>query len=782
MTIELTPQGAVPAIGIPNSQDTARLVFSAPYFDTVPIAEIILPSVEEAVQAILPSLVPPYVDQAAQAAVQQSAVLLTGSTMSGPLNLSPLLPVSDSMAATKAYVDTMVAMAGVPEVPAVPVGQSWVRQVGQWAPLSDDPGGPFLQLSGGSMQGQINMSGNAITNLPAVPVMPNGAAPATWVLNQISAVSLYQGVWNLDNFTPDLTQPSTHINGYTWIAITNAPAGVVISPAVPGLQGMTVFNGDTVIFSAAQGNFSAIHAGGLTAPQADARYLMLVGGQLSGALLLNANASQPLQAVTLQQLQAFVPPGIVPEAPGDGQLYGRNGLTHAWTAVLPLAGGVMSGALSLSGNASSNLHAVPFQQLNTAIATAVSGYIPITGTTMTGLLTLSGNAGANLHPVPLQQLTSMLGSYAPLAAPAFTGVPLTPTASPGTNTTQIASTAFVTAADNLLVPLTGTRPMTGRLTINANTAALVAAPVQLQTGSADSGPGAGAVFDNFGAGWPSLTLRLAKGTAAAKTAPLLNDILGSLEASGWQGAAYSQGTGIYSIAKENWGAGAHGSFLRFNAVNGTTLEAALMIGRGLVVGGTIGSDPGPGGIFATGTITSTNLIAGNQSQAAGMFITVPGATSAEIGFQNSSRQYALGNGGSGQFFLYDNTAPAYRLQINTDGSCFNLTGTWNAISDGNLKTDVVDLTSGLAQICALRTVSFGWKNKALGPENNWGLIAQEVETVMPELVGERNIAPPDDEQQNIVKTIDPGRLIYPVINAIKELAAQVSELQARIPA
>jgi hypothetical protein len=37
-------------------------------------------------------------------------------------------------------------------------------------------------------------------------------------------------------------------------------------------------------------------------------------------------------------------------------------------------------------------------------------------------------------------------SRAPLASPTFTGVPAAPTASPGTNTTQLASTAFVTAA------------------------------------------------------------------------------------------------------------------------------------------------------------------------------------------------------------------------------------------------------------------------------------------------------------------------------------------------
>src|SRR5262245_689667 len=38
------------------------------------------------------------------------------------------------------------------------------------------------------------------------------------------------------------------------------------------------------------------------------------------------------------------------------------------------------------------------------------------------------------------------GSLAPKASPAFTGVPTAPTAAPGTNTTQLATTAFVLAA------------------------------------------------------------------------------------------------------------------------------------------------------------------------------------------------------------------------------------------------------------------------------------------------------------------------------------------------
>lgn len=43
-------------------------------------------------------------------------------------------------------------------------------------------------------------------------------------------------------------------------------------------------------------------------------------------------------------------------------------------------------------------------------------------------------------------LAAVTGVYAPLASPALTGVPTAPTASGGTNTTQIATTAFVTSA------------------------------------------------------------------------------------------------------------------------------------------------------------------------------------------------------------------------------------------------------------------------------------------------------------------------------------------------
>lgn len=52
--------------------------------------------------------------------------------------------------------------------------------------------------------------------------------------------------------------------------------------------------------------------------------------------------------------------------------------------------------------------------------------------------------------------SSSLSTYAPLASPTFTGTPAAPTATAGTNTTQIATTAFVgTAITNALSGITG---------------------------------------------------------------------------------------------------------------------------------------------------------------------------------------------------------------------------------------------------------------------------------------------------------------------------------------
>ncbi len=77
-----------------------------------------------------------------------------------------------------------------------------------------------------------------------------------------------------------------------------------------------------------------------------------------------------------------------------------------------------------------------------------------TGTGLTGgTITTSGTIKADTsvlrtvaNSLSLAQTQTALSLKANLASPTFTGTPAAPTASPGTNTTQVATTAFVTAA------------------------------------------------------------------------------------------------------------------------------------------------------------------------------------------------------------------------------------------------------------------------------------------------------------------------------------------------
>jgi hypothetical protein len=74
--------------------------------------------------------------------------------------------------------------------------------------------------------------------------------------------------------------------------------------------------------------------------------LALAGGTLTGPLILAADPTNVLGAVTKQYADAIAASHLV-DAPNDANTYGRH--ANAWTGVLPLTGGVLTGSLSLVG-------------------------------------------------------------------------------------------------------------------------------------------------------------------------------------------------------------------------------------------------------------------------------------------------------------------------------------------------------------------------------------------------------------------------------------------------
>ena len=98
-------------------------------------------------------------------------------------------------------------------------------------------------------------------------------------------------------------------------------------------------------------------------------------------------------------------------------------------------------------------------------------------------------------------------------------------------------------------------------------------------------------------------------------------------------------------------------------------------------------------------------------------------------------------------------------------------------SDARLKENVSTLTNSLSKVKQLRGVNFTWKDtETRGSENNIGFIAQEVETIYPELVGDGGL-PKDDNGEDAMKAVNYEKLVPVLVEAIKELEARIKTLE-----
>jgi hypothetical protein len=92
-------------------------------------------------------------------------------------------------------------------------------------------------------------------------------------------------------------------------------------------------------------------------------------------------------------------------------------------------------------------------------------------------------------------------------------------------------------------------------------------------------------------------------------------------------------------------------------------------------------------------------------------------------------------------------------------------------SDMRLKRNIEPLQGSLDKIMQLRGVSFDWKRPVPGAGHQIGVIAQEVEKVYPEIVGNGS-----DGFKNVAY----GNLVAPLIEAVKELKHLVDALTAKV--
>ncbi len=127
------------------------------------------------------------------------------------------------------------------------------------------------------------------------------------------------------------------------------------------------------------------------------------------------------------------------------------------------------------------------------------------------------------------------------------------------------------------------------------------------------------------------------------------------------------------------------------------------------------------------------------------------------------------------------TAGAEEMRLENDGDLHvdgDVIGFSTTVSDERLKENIQVVDNALDKVSQLKGVTFDWKKDG---ENSAGLIAQDVEKVLPSAVKERELPFRTDDGEEY-KTVEYSQITSLLVEAIKELKDQNKELRAEIEA
>jgi hypothetical protein len=166
------------------------------------------------------------------------------------------------------------------------------------------------------------------------------------------------------------------------------------------------------------------------------------------------------------------------------------------------------------------------------------------------------------------------------------------------------------------------------------------------------------------------------------------------------------------------------------------------------------------GKTAFGLAVGTSIDA-NTSSGGGVRVVSSSSTSSADGFQ-----------------MYSTGASAYRFYVSFNGTINATSTTITGISDQRLKENIRDLDEGLSNVMALKPRKFDWKEgKGANIKNARGFIAQEFETVFPDMIEEwKDPAPEGEEPYKAVN----ANLIPTLVKAIQELNTLITAQSATI--
>ena len=206
-----------------------------------------------------------------------------------------------------------------------------------------------------------------------------------------------------------------------------------------------------------------------------------------------------------------------------------------------------------------------------------------------------------------------------------------------------------------------------------------------------------------------------------------------------------------------------------------TIDTALNVGGNITRGGTVITD---GSITDTGDFTidaAGTIILDGDAAGATVHLKDGGVHWGSI-FRSSSNFNIKSEASDTDIVFFGNdggsTITALTLDMSEAGAAtFNSTvnaPNFNTTSDVRLKDNIRTFESAMDVVSQLRGVRFAWKETGV---ETVGLIAQEVEKVLPELIG--------TNADTGLKSVSYSNMVAVLIEAVKELKAEIEELKKR---
>ena len=129
------------------------------------------------------------------------------------------------------------------------------------------------------------------------------------------------------------------------------------------------------------------------------------------------------------------------------------------------------------------------------------------------------------------------------------------------------------------------------------------------------------------------------------------------------------------------------------------------------------------------------------------------------------------------------TNPSYQLQLSTNSAAKPSSSTWTVVSDERVKENIKPYEKGLNEILQVNTKTFDYNGKAGFDKikDNVGIIAQDMIKIFPETIKTYNAKLNEtDEEETELYNFDGHALTFALINAVKELKAEIEELKKQI--